>query len=102
MVAAGPTGLTICENERGRSFASGFEPIAAALNRLPAHVSSEQCGPSPPPSAPAYRLIFTYPAGPPVAVEVMVGCFPEINNDSLQTDSAATVVPLVRHLLARK
>ena len=46
-----------------------------------------------------YRLLFSYPEGPPVGVDILTGCYPEIDNYSLQANSASSIVPIIHRLL---
>ena len=51
------------------------------------------------PSRLRYRLIFSYQKGLPVVVDVMKGCYPEIDSLSLQANSARSVLPIIKRLL---
>ena len=101
MVPAGSTSLTICPPGPHR-LTSGYQTLVSALNQLPAKASTLSCSPSPPPSARQYQLLFSYPEGPPVAVLIMSGCYPEIDNLFLQSNSASTIMPLIQQLLKRQ
>jgi hypothetical protein len=46
-----------------------------------------------------YSLIFGYPEGPGVQIVVNTGCVPAIDNGSLQSGSARTIVPIIVRLL---
>jgi hypothetical protein len=98
MVPAGSTSLTIC-TPGTHTLTSGYRALVSALNRLPTQTSTRSCSPSPPPSAPQYQLLFSYPEGPPVAVLITTGCYPEIDNLGVQSDSASTILPLIQQLL---
>ena len=101
MVPAGATSLTICA-PKAHTLASGYQPLVLALNRLPTRPSTRSCSPSPPPSAPMYRLLFSYPQGPPVEVFIISRCYPEIDNLSLQSNSATSILPIIQQLLKPK
>jgi hypothetical protein len=98
MVPAGSTSLTICA-PRARTLTSGYQTLVSALNSLPARPSTRSCSPPPRPSAPKYQLLFSYPQGPPVRVSVISGCHPEIDNLSLQSNSASSILPIIQQLL---
>jgi hypothetical protein len=98
MVPAGSTSLTICAPSE-HMFSSGYQTLVSALNRLPTKPSTLSCSPSPPPSAPQYSLLFSYPGGPPVAVMITSDCYPEVDNLSLESYSASTIMPLIQQLL---
>lgn len=98
MVPAGSVSLTICAPGT-HTVTTGYQSLVSALNRLPASASTLSCSPSPPPSAPQYQLLFAYPEGPPVAVFITSGCYPEIDNFSLQSASASTIIPVIQQLL---
>jgi hypothetical protein len=98
MVPAGWTSLTICAPKAHR-LTSGYQPLVLALNRLPTRPSTRSCSPSPKPSAPVYQLLFSYPEGPPVSVFIVSGCYPEIDNLGLQSNSASSILPIIRQLL---
>jgi hypothetical protein len=51
------------------------------------------------PSRLRYRLIFSYQKGLPVVVDVMKGCYPEIDNLSLQSGSANSILPIISGLV---
>jgi hypothetical protein len=101
MVPAGSTSLTICA-PGARTLTSGYQTLVSALNRLPARPSTRSCSPSPGPSAPEYRLLFSYPVGPPVSVLITSGCHPEIDNLDLQSNSASSILPVIQQLLKPK
>ena len=46
-----------------------------------------------------YILLFGYPEGPPVNVDVNPGCRPAIDNGNLQANDPTTLVPLIQELL---
>ena len=105
MVPAGSTALVIC-SPHARVIGSGYRALVSALNSLPARASTRSCtGRRPAGARPAsrpgrsYRLLFSYPQGPPVIVRILLGCYPEIDNLSLQADSAASIIPLIDKLL---
>jgi hypothetical protein len=101
MVPAGSTSLTVCTPE-AHTLNSGYQTLVSALNRLPVSVSTLSCSPSPAPSAPQYQLLFSYPEGPPVLVIITSGCYPEVDNLGLQSNSATTVFPVIQLLLKPK
>jgi hypothetical protein len=101
MVPAGATSLTICAPAAHRTVTSGYQALVRALDRLPTRTSTRTCSGSPGPNS-FYQLLFSYPKGPPVSVDVAVGCHPAINNDSLQAASASTVMPIIQQLLKAK
>ena len=74
--------------------------LTAELNRLSTTPFDyrAQCGPAGRPSH-FYVLTFGYRVGPPVQVDIQEGCHPEIDNGSLQADSADAVLSLVKPLL---
>ena len=97
MVPQGSTSLTIC-TPAARTFSSGYRALTSALNSLPARPSSHACDGG---GGAFYQLLFSYSQGPPVEVIIIGGCRPAIDNGSLQSPSARTIVPLIRHLLTR-
>lgn len=98
MVPAGPTSLTICAPKARTTTTSGYQALVRALNRLPARPSTRSCSGSPGPES-FYQLFFSYAAGPPVSVNIAVGCQPEIDNLELQSASASSVLPVIQQLL---
>jgi hypothetical protein len=96
MVPPGSTSLLICP--AGRMVQAGYGRLVAALNSPPTSVSTRQCSERGS-SRREYRLVFSYPEGPPVLVDVMAGCYPQIDNMSLQAYSAHTVIPIIERLL---
>ena len=103
MVPAGETSLTICVSGKAHRFASGYQALVRALNRLPTRSSTGICTPSPASSLPTwYNLYFSYPQGPSASVSIAVGCHPAIENAYLQSDSASSVLPIIRQLLRAK
>jgi len=101
MVPAGSTSLIICAT-KAHTLTSGYQPLVLALNRLPTRPSTRSCSPSPRPSAPMYQLLFSYPQGPPVSVFIISGCYPEIDNLGLQSNSASNILPVIQQLLKTK
>ena len=101
MVPAGSTSLTICAPKAHRTITSGYQALARALDRLPTRRSTFACSGSSGPGS-YYRLLFSYREGPPVAVDISVGCHPAIDNLALQAASASSVMPIVRQLLTAK
>ena len=102
LVPAGATSLTICLSGRGRTFTSGYQAVADALDRLPTQASKGYCSTSPASSAPMYQLLFAYPEGPLVSVYVAGGCYPEVGGLDLQARSASSVLPIIEQLLKAK
>jgi len=98
MVPPGSTSLTIC-TRTARTLTSGYQALTSALNALPARPSTHTCSGGPGPAAQFYRLLFSYPEGPPVLVIITGGCHPAIDNLSLQSPTARTIVPIIQHLL---
>ena len=104
MVPAGSTSLTICA-AKDRTLTSGYQGLVTALNRLPARVSSRGCSASPGGAESygategSYRLLFSYPQGPQVVVNVISGCIPAIDSLYLQANSASSIVPILQQLL---
>ena len=96
MVPPGSISLLICP--AGRMIRSGAGGLVAALNSLPTSVSTRQCSERGH-SRRQYRLLFSYRQGPPVLVDVTVGCYPQIDNMSLQAGSAHSVLPIIERLL---
>jgi hypothetical protein len=101
MVPAGPTSLTICAPKARKTITSGFQALVQALNQLPTRTSTRSCSGSAGPEA-FYQLLFSYAAGPPVSVNIAVGCHPEIDNLDLQSASASSVLPVIQQLLRAK
>ena len=104
MVPAGATSVTLCQTSAAPpkprvTEKAGFSPFVAALNALPTHNggSGGECSKSPPIF---YRLIFRYPQGPAVIVDVSPGCRPAVGNNSLASDQQGDVVTLVKAALA--
>jgi hypothetical protein len=97
MVPPGSTSLLICP--AGHVLRAGYGQLVATLNSLPNSVSTRQCSERGK-SKREYRLVFSYRQGPPVVVDVMAGCFPQIDNMSLQAYSARTVFPIIERLLS--
>jgi hypothetical protein len=99
-----PVSLQLCrEGKSPRTVTAKQDDLArltAELNRLPTRPwgYEYQCGPAGQPSH-GYVLTFGYQVGAPVAVEIEEGCHPEIENFSLQADSAGEVLTLVKRLL---
>ena len=102
MVPAGSTSLTICAGRVVRTLTSGYQRLVNALNALPTHLSTRGCSSRPPYHGQTYELEFAYPRGPGVQVRITAYCFPEIDNLSLQANSARTVLPLISWLLRFK
>jgi hypothetical protein len=110
MVPAGSTSLTICaprahtltSGYQTHTLTSGYQTLVSALNRLPTRPSTQGCSPSQPGPVPTYRLLFSYPQGPPVSVGITSGCHPEIDNLDLQSDSANSILPIIQQLLKPK
>jgi hypothetical protein len=50
----------------------------------------------------SYRLLFSYPQGPQVEVNVFGGCVPPIDNLYLQANNASSIVPILQQLLTPK
>lgn len=105
MVPAGSTGLLICSPD-AHAIRSGYQVLVSALNSLPTRVSTRGCSHRRPAGTKlagrfhrTYWLQFSYPTGPPVLVYFHLGCYPEIDNLSLQANSASRIVPLIRRLL---
>jgi hypothetical protein len=105
MVPAGSTGLLICSPD-AHAIGSGYQALVSALNSLPTRVSTRGCSNHRPAgtgsagrSHRTYWLLFSYPKGPPVQVYIHLGCYPAIDNSSLQANSASGIVPLIRGLL---
>jgi hypothetical protein len=98
LVPAGSTSLIICAPRAHRTITSGYQALVRALDRLPTRASTRSCSGSPGPEA-FYRLLFSYPEGPAISVNIAVGCPPEIDNLDLQSASADSIMPLVQQLL---
>ncbi len=103
MVPAGSTSLTIC-GSKNRTLTSGYQGLITALNELPTRVSSRRCsasagGPGSYGATENYRLLFSYPQGPQVLVNIFGGCVPPIDNLSLQANNASSIVPILQQLL---
>jgi len=101
MVPPGATSLVICA-PAAHSIRSGYQALVAALDSLPTRLSTRQCSEVHRPSARSrrgYRLLFSYPAGPPVLVVIAAACYPAIDNLSLQANSASSILPIISRLL---
>jgi hypothetical protein len=98
MVPAGSTSVTICA-PKAHTLTSGYQTLVSALNRLPTRPSTHSCSQSTGRSPQEYRLLFSYPEGPPVLVSVLSGCHPEIDNFDLQSNNASSILPLIQQLL---
>ena len=110
MVPAGSTALLICSPD-AHAIRSNYQALVSALNSLPTRPSTRGCtNRRPAGTGPAgtglagrshrtYRLLFSYPEGPPVLVYVRLDCYPGIDNLSLQAYGASSIVPLIRELL---
>lgn len=100
LVPGQPDELIACNGPTRRQSttrsAATIDRIAHALNELPTKPTTGQCGPSP---DTFYDLVFLYDRGPAVIVWLSPGCKPEVANGSLQSESAASIVPLVEQLL---
>jgi hypothetical protein len=101
MVPTGATSLTICAPKAHRTITSGYQDLVQALDRLPTRRSTRTCSGSPGPGS-FYELLFSYREGPPVMVDVIVGCYPAIDNLGLQSASASSVMPIIQQLLRTK
>lgn len=101
MVPPGSTSLTIC-TPAPRTLFSGYQALTAALNSLPARQSTHTCADGTGPATSFYQLLFTYALGPPVQVTITSRCHPAIDNNSLQSPNARTVLPLIQHLLTAR
>ncbi|MHB1434104.1 MAG: hypothetical protein ACYCVZ_18560 [Streptosporangiaceae bacterium] len=100
MVPAGSTSVTIC-TAGAHVTTSNDKALVSALNTLPTRTSTQGCSGTSSPSE-QYLLYFSYPQGPPVTVAVTLKCYPQIDNLSLQSESARTVLPIIRQLLGAK
>jgi hypothetical protein len=49
-----------------------------------------------------YQLLFSYPQGPLVSIDIAIGCYPEVGNTDLQSHSASSVLPVIQELLKAK
>jgi hypothetical protein len=96
MVPAGSTSLTICAH-RAHVITSNYNDLVSALNGLKSHRWIHECTNTGRPGT-GYWLIFGYPAGPPATVDVNTGCRPQVENGSLQADSAGNVVSIIKRL----
>lgn len=99
MVPAGSTRLLICDWDP-HEIRTGYASLVDALNELPTKQSTRGCSSSPAESAQTYKLVFGYPVGPPVALYIAEGCFPEVDNLSLQSERADSIRPIIDQLLA--
>jgi len=105
MVPDHPVSVSLCEVSAAaggratrRTKISEVGRLASALNALPASGWQNLCRPAGRPLT-EYSLLFGYVQGPPVLVSVATSCTPEVNNGSLQSSDAATVLPLIQSLL---
>jgi len=102
MVPPGSTSLTIC-TPAAHTLTTGYQALTTALNALPTRPSTRTCTPGTGPAAPFfYQLLFSYPQGPPVQVTIARGCHPAIDNLSLQSASASSILPIIQQLLTTK
>lgn len=101
MVPASPTSLTICA-AGAHTFTSGYQALATALKSLPTHPSTNSCTRTRGRAGPSYQLLFSYPQGPPVLVIISSDCKPGIDNLSLQSNSATSILPIIAKLLTPK
>ncbi|HEV2886915.1 MAG TPA: hypothetical protein VGX49_08395 [Jatrophihabitans sp.] len=106
LVPEGATAVSICQptatdgGSSQRTIHSGFSTLIAALNQLPTHTTTNSCQEQANPgTGDIYNLLFSYPTGPPVLVNVFENCLPAIHNGNLQADNATDVLPLVLDLL---
>jgi hypothetical protein len=98
MVPPGAISMSICGGHGGPTLTSGFGGLVSALNALPSVTSTRECSMSPGHKGSFYSLRFGYPEGPGVQVIVSSGCVPAIDNGSLQSASARTIVPIIVRL----
>ena len=100
MVPASPTELHICAGNVDTGTAYDPAPLLAALNRLPTDESTHQydCAQAGGQPASSYKLRFGYADGPDVLVDVLAGCTPAIDNGTLSSDDASTIMALLREL----
>lgn len=98
MVPPGSTSLTICTTA-GHTFMSGYQALITALNALPTRPSTHACTGETGLVSSFYQLLFSYPKGPPAEVTILGGCHPAVDNQSLQSQSASTVLPIIKRLL---
>jgi hypothetical protein len=107
MVPDHPVSVSLCEVSAGgghatrRTRTSQVGRLASTLDALRASGGRNQCRPAGRPLT-EYRLLFGYVQGPPVLVSVAASCTPAINNGSLQSSDAATVLPLIQSLLGQR
>jgi hypothetical protein len=101
MVLPGSTSLTIC-TPAPRTLFSRYQGLTAALNSLPARPSTHSCTDGTGPATSFYQLLFSYPQGPAVRVTIASRCYPAIDNNSLQSPTARTILPIIQHLLTAK
>jgi hypothetical protein len=107
MVPGDPISVRVCYEAPNGSTRSAsttvrtdYRPLVQALNRLPTRPTpSPGCRSTSPPSA-SYTLRFGYPQGPDVLVTVQPRCSPAVDNQSLQADDWATVLPEITRLLS--
>ncbi len=101
MVPPGSTSLTIC-TRTAHVITTRYQALTTALNALPTRPSTRACTGGPGPAPQFYELLFSYPQGPPVLVTVVASCHPAVDNLSLQSQSASTVLPIIKRLLTAK
>jgi hypothetical protein len=65
--------------------AAELERDVTALNLVPTTVSTRTCTPGPTGPGPVHKLVFGYPAGPPVLVIVSMGCDHIVDNGARQS-----------------
>jgi hypothetical protein len=106
MVPGTPNQLAVCMQQssvtrRSTTVSSdAIRGVARRLNELPNFRTTYSCTPGPTGHVDAlYYLEFRYARGPSVVVDLTPGCRPEVENFSLEADSASSVLPLVEQLL---
>jgi hypothetical protein len=109
LVPGSPSSLTICQYANGPTptitTTTDTGALVAALRALSTNAVPTQPGcrsryPGALPARGTYELLFHYPAGPDVVVNVLPECRPSINNStSLQVDDAATIVTILQRLV---
>src|SRR5262249_11876337 len=97
MVPPGATPLTI-STPAARTLTAGFQALPSGPTPPPASPSTHTCSGGPP----FYQLLFSYPDGPPVRVTIAGSCHPAIDNGSMQSPSARTILPIIQDMLTAK
>ena len=101
LVPPGSPTVTVCRDAADASShatslsrATGDEAVAA-LRALPARATDLSCIGSEKPSDSRFRLVLSYPEGPPVRIQVDPSCDPQVVGSNLTAPDAGALVALV-------